>query len=630
MDTDKDYLGYNDEPSDEDKLNISGYIDGFAEFIQKCPTPMTAAIQGDWGSGKTSALRAIRENLIQDDKQWVIDFNTWQYSQFNLGEQLVFSLIGEILKKIEQRVEKYKYEEEGKSVFKNNERVETAFTHAKKLKTLLEPLARVALTMAGFGAVNQVVDAVKEGREKAKESSVEEASEDIISSISKLRKTLQDLVNTLTKSENDTDKLAKRIFIFIDDLDRLEPSRAVEVMEALKVFLNIEGCVFVLAIDFSVVASGVKAKYGSDFEESKARAFFDKIIQIPFNLPVGAYDINDLLEDGLNRIGLENENAADYTNFVRFSVGSNPRSIKRLINTFGLLTTIKLTAIKNNGEDEETSSSSSPFFDLFVSLAFQTGYPELFESLMRAMSTGRSANDFFQSVNEILNNTSDGGNTAQLEEWKLPSHRVDTAREFIKELLRHFGLSKEGKNNESESQESEKRLADALGVASITAVGTAELANSVLNRQGSSKLEDLDARLEKLDQKYSNVYDILRKFDETLLAELGKEIKAGDTGNYWGYASTNPDLMIERTRTNRFCEVHYLTKAIRVEFGNHLDPDKEKQKEKQKKIWEDAHDKFTMRAYPSTSNPPLAIKDINSPDLAEKAAKFIANVYRRK
>lgn len=48
-------------------------------------------------------------------------------------------------------------------------------------------------------------------------------------------------------------------------------------MEALKVFLNITGCVFVLAIDFSVVANGVKAKYGKDFEESKARAFLIKL-----------------------------------------------------------------------------------------------------------------------------------------------------------------------------------------------------------------------------------------------------------------------------------------------------------------------------------------------------------------
>ena len=38
----------------------------------------------------------------------------------------------------------------------------------------------------------------------------------------------------------------KRVVIFVDDLDRLQPQKAVEVLEVLKVFLDCENCVFVL------------------------------------------------------------------------------------------------------------------------------------------------------------------------------------------------------------------------------------------------------------------------------------------------------------------------------------------------------------------------------------------------
>lgn len=49
-----------------------------------------------------------------------------------------------------------------------------------------------------------------------------------------------------------------RLVVFIDDLDRLEPVKAVELMEVIKNFLDIERCVFVYAIDFSIVKFGVK------------------------------------------------------------------------------------------------------------------------------------------------------------------------------------------------------------------------------------------------------------------------------------------------------------------------------------------------------------------------------------
>ena len=48
----------------------------------------------------------------------------------------------------------------------------------------------------------------------------------------------------------------------MDDLDRLEHRKAVELLEVLKLFFDVEGCVFILAIDYDVVVKGVTAKYG--------------------------------------------------------------------------------------------------------------------------------------------------------------------------------------------------------------------------------------------------------------------------------------------------------------------------------------------------------------------------------
>lgn len=88
----------------KDEFQIEPYVTGLAEFIEECDTPMTIAIQGDWGCGKTSMMNMTRDYLKA--KKDIVDvwFNTWQFSQFNMDEQLAVTflqhLIGELSKGI--------------------------------------------------------------------------------------------------------------------------------------------------------------------------------------------------------------------------------------------------------------------------------------------------------------------------------------------------------------------------------------------------------------------------------------------------------------------------------------------------------------------------------------------------
>ena len=59
---------------------------------------MTIAIQGDWGSGKTSMMNMIKQALA--DKIVPVWFNTWQYSQFEMASYLSISLLSNFLEKI--------------------------------------------------------------------------------------------------------------------------------------------------------------------------------------------------------------------------------------------------------------------------------------------------------------------------------------------------------------------------------------------------------------------------------------------------------------------------------------------------------------------------------------------------
>lgn len=143
----------------------------------------------------------------------------------------------------------------------------------------------------------------------------------------------------------------KKVVIFIDDLDRLNPVRAIELLEIIKIFLDVEGCVFILAIDYEVVTLGVSKKYGEKLMFQKGKSFFDKMIQLPFQIPASFYKMDKLLRDSFARMGIELDNGSRITDLVRSSIGTNPRTVKRLLNTFELLRDIlNLESNENAGQ----------------------------------------------------------------------------------------------------------------------------------------------------------------------------------------------------------------------------------------------------------------------------------------
>lgn len=99
-------VGQPDEPAVVDEFEIEDYIGGLAEFIEECNTPLTLSIQGSWGTGKTSIMNLVNNRLKEDNAEKgeriiPIWFNTWQFSQFNMSEQLPISLISSLINKLD-------------------------------------------------------------------------------------------------------------------------------------------------------------------------------------------------------------------------------------------------------------------------------------------------------------------------------------------------------------------------------------------------------------------------------------------------------------------------------------------------------------------------------------------------
>ncbi|MCY7307982.1 MAG: KAP family NTPase, partial [Rhodoferax sp.] len=80
--------------------------------------------------------------------------------------------------------------------------------------------------------------------------------------------------------------------IFIDDLDRCLPEKAVEVLELIKTVFNLESFAFVLALDEEVVERGIGHRYMAYNLAGKKPEmpitgfeYLEKIVHLPFRLP---------------------------------------------------------------------------------------------------------------------------------------------------------------------------------------------------------------------------------------------------------------------------------------------------------------------------------------------------------
>lgn len=460
-------MGITDMPctsEEEDLLEISKYVKGLGKFIRECQTPMSIAIQGDWGTGKTSTLNLLKKNLEADkDTNGIkcVFFNTWQYSQFNMEDSLYVSFVHNLVKQCGGNDE-------------------------------------ILKTVAGFGklAFFKAIDwkfgtnasEILDGFEKAKKDQME--------SVSKLQEDFAELVK----------KTGKRLVIFIDDLDRLNPEVAVELLEIIKLFVNVENSIFVLAIDYEVVVKGVRKKYGESLSEEKCRNFFDKIIQLPFKMPVERYNLTELVRKAVQeQTHMTDEGVNIVAEFISDVMGTNPRTFKRLVNAFFLI-----NSVNEIGEEAESKTKEINDVLMFCSLCIQMCLPKLYELMVTASTK--------KQLKELLEVKATEEIRAYVTKYFIDMEETD--KEF-NEIIKGIRLFHEEVLNPVSEKFKEEVVLEALfgllAVTSITMVSADTAANS--GRKSATKITHI-----RINEKEIAVASANAAIVETFRALLGKNM----------------------------------------------------------------------------------------------------------
>ena len=486
-------LGFSDLPvvnKEDDIFEVSNYVNALSAFIKECTTPMTIAIQGTWGAGKTSLMNLIREELGNSvDSIW---FNTWQYSQFNMEDELTLTLLSSLSEALEP--EQSQRANIGKSI----------------LSLASRTALKIGVSTASHFLGEEVGEALQDAGSEAKSIITKNKEQDLspVQAVKVLKKQFQEAVlNKIGKSSKD------RLVFFIDDLDRLNPGKAVEVLEILKLFLDCDKCVFVLAIDYSVVSQGVKVKYGDSIDDSKGRSFFDKIIQVPFKMPTAQYNLKNYVGKFLESIDIKNPSEqmlSNYSQLIEYSIGSNPRAMKRIFNAYLLLS--KVTKIKGEQSDWDKEM-------LFAVLCLQLSFEELYLYLAKNLDECNSQ-EFMERLYNIdsYRDAEDGDedNESSIltdDNLKLIGKKYDDQK--LRNLLKFMKVFVEVIDQNGDGDLSEDELNDFYSVINISSI-TAAVDNVEVSAKTTYTEEDhVQRALPQIQQIYLHLKEKVLTLDNT-------------------------------------------------------------------------------------------------------------------
>ncbi len=309
-----------------DDINADEF--GFVEIAKKLAPSLVDAsasdgmvigIEGPWGSGKTSLLNFLRQELpkLNRPNVHVITLAPWLAGD---SSTLVGSLTDAIADILEAQAEAPQTTNRfGRSKKKAAEYGEVIRKYGARTGRTLAPLASVA--GAFYPPAAAIGTALGVGADY----------------LEKLRRQPTDAEVKKLISEK-LGSLDQRFLVLIDDLDRLEPQQAVEVIRMVRSVADFPKLAYVMCYDRSVLAHaleiGLKVKNGDIFLQKIVQLTFSIPLPEPFDLRLSLLDRVFAIYREINGREPDGEEAADIRSAIDHE-GSGlrtPRDVKLVLN----------------------------------------------------------------------------------------------------------------------------------------------------------------------------------------------------------------------------------------------------------------------------------------------------------
>jgi hypothetical protein len=286
-----------DDPFKNDCLSRKELEPPLTQFVTQAIGPFVLAVDGSWGSGKTTFLKMWQVKL-EEAGHLCLHLNAWK-SDF-VQDPLV-AVIGELSIAINANP----------LLDKDNVR-KTIDNIEKKTRSIVKRLIPAGVKIATLGALD-----LNSSMERELSTAIGAVADSLIQDyeggkkdIEAFRDELKFLADALQETNQNAAPL--KIIIIIDELDRCRPTYAVQLLERIKHLFDVEGVVFLLGIDRSQLSHSIKALYGSTFDAS---GYLKRFIDLDYRLPepaFGCYCSSLFKSFGINDLISKRKSQNDY------------------------------------------------------------------------------------------------------------------------------------------------------------------------------------------------------------------------------------------------------------------------------------------------------------------------------
>ena len=300
---------FNDAPitsPEEDNFGVNQFAKTLSQSFRniKLPIGTTVAINGSWGSGKSSAINLIRyhlKDIVKDGKLEIVDFKCWW---FRGEEALTLAFLQQLNASLEKSL---------------RDKAKDLIPRISKALLQSGPVIRPLMNLTVGGDV----DALTAG------------SIDFVKQFFDENEGLEKIFYRLSEALK---KQRKKFLVIIDDIDRLTPDEAILIFRLIKSVGQLPNVMYLLAFDRELAEKTVAEKYPSEGPH-----FLEKIIQANFELPLP--DKDDLNTEILSQIENicgpinDREQILRFMNIFYDAVSpyfSTPRDLVRLSNSMAV------------------------------------------------------------------------------------------------------------------------------------------------------------------------------------------------------------------------------------------------------------------------------------------------------
>ena len=352
---------------DDDLLEMSPQAKALARSLATVESPFTLGVYGEWGEGKTSQVELLLHYLKEQNPRGFLDvrFRAWpNRAADELWRTLVVQVVRRLLGLPDlQAADRCQLPPplEGSAGDDTGSGRAAPSPAEARYELVLERLEQVPAPTAR----STERDAGSTGASSAER----------IAAWNSARCLLEELFHERAEG--------RRVYVFIDDLDRCMPDQALDFLESCQLFFDgVRDCVFIVAVDPDVISQGLKVRHRHGLTSTtdgwgkrldrRGAAYVEKLIQMGVRVPPhGPNRIHKLVAS----LYPEWSAASD---IIHAAAAGNPRRVKQYCHQLDYV-----DATRRQAEEAE-ATDLDPFameaFDWAVEL--RRRYPEAADQLL--------------------------------------------------------------------------------------------------------------------------------------------------------------------------------------------------------------------------------------------------------